>query len=347
MSLSTDRGRATSADAARPARLSWGVCATVHESPDLLAAFAAHHAALGAAEVWLFLDRPNAPAQALLRHIPEVRVILCDAAHWARTKSGVRPKSREIRQKKNAQMAYRETSVDRLLHIDADEFLVAGKRVSEVLEAARDGVSWQVPNVERVFRSTQPPATIFDGTFRRPVGGRRRRAARLFPDIADFTTRGFTGHVVGKSFVKTGLPDVAMGIHSHRILAERDAPHPAQAALGDAYLLHFEGLTPTHWVNKLLRYAGEHGRQLNPETNFGRLVAHMHEIGADADAARALHDRLKMLSPEAEGQLRDLNLLFDMTFDPTPALARYGLRDVVDLSVGAMDAWQAQALRGT
>lgn len=98
----------------------WGVCATVNEKAEVLEAFVAHYEAMGANEVFLFLDKPDDGLAATLERHAIVRCLPSISLPDAEG----RPASHEDRQKNNFRQALTTlTTSDWLGHVDADELL--------------------------------------------------------------------------------------------------------------------------------------------------------------------------------------------------------------------------------
>lgn len=105
----------------------WGICATVNERPEVLETFATHYRAMGASEIFLFLDQPDDDLMAALSQQDRVR---CLASIVLPHVDG-RPAPHEDRQKANFRHALTLTASDWLGHVDADELLVPmGEQVS-------------------------------------------------------------------------------------------------------------------------------------------------------------------------------------------------------------------------
>ena len=115
----------------------WAVATTVFEPPQLLAAFAAHYAALGASEIRFYFDRPDPVGEALVCEIPQCSVVQADKDHFRTSFNVPKPENIYRRQRFNANHAYRATEADWLLHVDADEFLAPVDLVSELGRPAR------------------------------------------------------------------------------------------------------------------------------------------------------------------------------------------------------------------
>ncbi len=313
----------------------WGIVATVDEPPQLVAAFAAHHLALGAREIHLYLDRPDPQALRLLAGLPAVRVTVCDAAYWAASSAGRRPPLPMGRQRRNANDAYARTQVDWLLHCDADEFLREADTIRQRMATARPETEFlQLKMLERVRRADQPPAGIFDGLFRRPGMGFEHWGEDVYGRFARFLQHGLTGHSVGKGLVRTGREDIRMDVHF---------PHrPGGGAISASepvndQILHFDGLTPLHLTLKLARRLDWPGF-LDKAKHRGR-GAQMRFTSNKRENAAAMARMVagtQTLSPGQIARLDEIGALDHTPFDPTPALSAANLD--LDLSVAAFDA---------
>lgn len=287
----------------------WAVVATVDEPPVLVQCFAAWHLALGAAQVFLYFDRPDDPAADLLAQMAGVTVVRCDARYWA----GARPARHQVRQTRNANHAYACSGADWLLHCDADEFLWTRGDVAPALAlCGHDCDAAIVPVAERVYHGAG--GDIFAGVFRRPFAGTPARGAALFgPDYA-LTGRGLTGHAQGKVFVRTGR-DLVVAVHRPRPRADLQL-----CPMIGVDLLHFDGLTPLQWVLKLWRKAADHARGgIAPSPHR---QAQMDALAIDHTRGVALHDRLKRGDHALLAALRRRNLLLAPRFDPAASLPK-------------------------
>jgi len=312
---------------------SWAVVATVDEPPALIQTFLAWHLSLGAAEVHLYFDRADDPAAALCDGLPGVFVTICDDAYWAQT-GKPRPTRHQVRQVRNAQHAYQRTDADWLLHIDADEFLWTDEPVSTCLSSADQTLDAVVAPVAERFYDTGSVAsavTVLEGPFRKPFAESARQGRALFGPDYDLTLRGLTGHVQGKSFVRSARK-LNMSIHRP---GGTDLRIETCAGIT---LLHFDGLTSLHWVYKLLRKADAFLNRagIPPSPHRQRQID---AVLRTASGALGVHDRLKCLSPEIEAQLRAENLYISPRFDPLASVARLFPEQQIDLSMQAMDAW--------
>ena len=316
---------------------SWSVVATVDEPPALAQTFVAWHLHLGAERVFLYCDNPDDPVGVLLGHMPQVRVVRCDDAHW-RHLGKSRPRRHQVRQVWNAGEAYALCSSDWLVHLDADEFLWPAESVSALLqtiEPEADAVVLQV--AERVHRPDDPGQTIFEGAFRRPFRNLPRMGERIFgPDYA-LTAGGLTGHTLGKAFVRTGRP-VKMSIHRPKPASGAPDLIMARPAPDAIELLHFDGLTPNYWVFKLARMQRALEKMDGMPPSAHRR-AQADALMANPDAGDDLYRRMKVADRDLSMLLRRYDLWSAPAFDPRPALARFFPDVTIDLSPAAFDAW--------
>ena len=301
--------------------MTWGTVTLADEPGELILAFAAWHADLGASEIHIFLDRANNRLATALRGIPGVVMTQCDDMFW--DANGGRSIVQTRRQDVVANIAYAETSADWLLHLDADEFLLdTGGMLGELSAVPDAALGLKVPVRERVW--TNAPRLIFDGAFKLPVPGKLGLDSLLYGERSKYMQRGLTGHTRGKTFCRTGQ-DIVMSIHGPREQGNLDLME-AQAA----HLLHFDGLTPFHWLLKRLKYAALPHAEIKKQTDHYR----WNQIGAlqameTLEDAQRFQEELTLLNERQATQLRQLKLLSGAGgFSPQVALSRYGFDDV-------------------
>lgn len=319
------------------AQPSWAIVATVDEPVQLLVAFAAYHLGLGAVELHLYLDNPHPEAQAALAGMPGLRVTLCDEAHWGQVGRGKRPEIRTTRQSRNFEHAYRTTTADWLLHIDADEFVRDPGQIEQCIAAAADHVVfYQLGMLERVRRTGVPTTGIFDGMFRSWSPDARYWVDEVHGRFAKFMPEGFVGQWIGKPLVRTGIDDIRLGVHFPK--KSSDGAFPEFRNMPRA-LYHFDGLTPMHTVLKLLgRYdlQGYGDKRKLDRLGRGAQMRYVRNNRKDRRALERLVNAIQSLTPEQEDELEARGLLDRTPFDPAPQLARIGVEP--DLSVAAFDA---------
>ncbi|MEL6681487.1 MAG: glycosyltransferase family 2 protein [Pseudomonadota bacterium] len=314
--------------------LTWAVVATVDEPPILVAAFVAWHLSLGAAEVVLFFDRPDDPAADLMAQVPGVQVVRCDMAYW-KAQAGRRPDKHQIRQVSNARQAFATCHADWLLHCDADEFIWAEQPVHERLASLQPQTQCGiVPVAERAFLQNPDLGSVFTGVFRRPFNGRPDIGRQLFGRGYAMTDRGLTGHSIGKSFLRKAAA-LKPSIHRPKPLGGAEVPTERVTGLT---MLHFDGLTPLHWIYKILRKA-------DAVANKGGMPASRHRrrqiesVLEDVANAFAVHDRLKRLDTETLENLKAHDLVLVTDFTPEPALAFHFPDADKSLGQNAVDDW--------
>ncbi|MEJ8561525.1 glycosyltransferase family 2 protein [Yoonia sp. GPGPB17] len=312
----------------------WAVVATVDEPPALVQAFVAWHLSLGAAQVFIYCDRPDDPVRDMLAHLTAVTVVPCDEAHWLRVGRS-RPRRHEVRQVRNARDAYARTKADWILHCDADEFIWAGRSASSALGDVSEEVEClAVPVAERLG---VPDESIFDGAFRRPFREPTKTGRQLFGPDYDLTYRGLTGHSQGKGFVRCGR-SLQMSIHRPRPLQIDGEVVVARADVNALELLHFEGLTPVQWTFKLSRMVHALAEMDGmPPSKHRRRQADA--LIADPNDRLGLYQRLKCPDDATVALLKRFDLWADPPFDPTAAIQHYFPDQAVDLTPQAIDAW--------
>jgi hypothetical protein len=313
----------------------WEVVATVAEPLPLLGAFAAHHLEIGAARVRLYLDAPDAGVARTLNALPGCVVTLCDDAYWAAR--GGRPTDHRARQIRNAEDAVAMAESPWIAHLDADEFLQCTRSVGETLAAVpEDRLTAHMSNVERVFAADAIPATIFDGMVRRQFRAGRglaRLGATVLPGFlwygraGIYMTRGLIGYVGGKSFYRTRV-ESHIGIH--RPLR----PVPG-AALADIRVVHFDGMTERHWIEKMYSKSltSTLGKRNRARTALIRFAS---GPGVEIERMHRLFIRTMCLSPRRARTMKRRGLVQPLECD-IPAAVRRLLPDL-DLSPAAFDA---------
>ena len=323
---------------------SWSVVCTTDEPLPLLAAFAIHYLDLGAAEVHLYLDTPRPGHVEFLSTIAGLRVTACDRAYWR----GRRKKTVESRQQHNAFDAYHRTATDWLCHVDSDEFLFAstGEPVASILARQPDNIDFlAVPMRERIYRAGQPIESLFDGACVSPYKLAHDNPAPT-PALRrrdTFSAWGLLGHALGKSFLRTGQP-LVVGIHRPRPSED----HPRRDLGRNAFrmhrsrslhLIHFDGLTPFHWIVKLWRMA-----RLMPDDKLAlqgpgrkKLIRRTRITLPEIAPLRVIGQELRHLDPDSIAALGDAGRLHDLPRDPADPVVARGLLPRSDFHPDAFD----------
>ncbi|MBY5933848.1 glycosyltransferase family 2 protein [Tateyamaria omphalii] len=317
--------------------LRWGTVLTANEPAALVETNVRWHLATGAAAVYVFLDDPDDPAAEVLSAIDGCTMQCCDDAYWrARRPNKGRPPSQMRRQTINANRAQNRCDLDWLFHIDADEFIWQDGDLSAELSAHADPLTeLNLPVLERIFPAGAQ-STLFDGAYRASSDLSEDDAEAAFAPFARFMKRGQYSHGAGKSGVQVGA-GLRLGVHNAtRTGSEGRQRRAAKRVSTTARLLHFDGMTPLHWVMKVLRY-----RQTPPEVQATILQPHraeqiawMLEKSQNRQEAMAAHHALFAMTDARHAQLNRFDLLRDISFDPARVLGPA----CPDLSVAAFDA---------
>lgn len=337
----------------------WGVVATVDEPAVLVAAFVRHHLAIGASEVHLFLDRPHPGLAPLIEGLKGCFVTLCDAQYWEKSSIGFRPEYHIRRQKHNANIAFHHTQCDWLLHCDADEFVDNGDRIKASLalfhDAQQDAVipylGIKLRNNERVWCPDAKPntssdsswgqTTVFDGGFRFSTTLYDDVIREKFKPFGMYLKHGLSGHCSGKTMSPVGA-DLELGIHRAFKTGTHD---PVNRTSSTAILHHFDGLTPLHYILKMLKRGYEtpngprsrqapHRSGTPPRKGSHRRMDQALFIRKNASDGAKMKRFVRMVKSVNAAQIERYNAL--LAFDTTP----FDLRGCaeLDLSAASFDA---------
>jgi hypothetical protein len=284
----------------------WGVVATIKAPARDTLDFAAHHLDLGAHRVHVYLDAPDARAEAALRAHPKCRVIVCDDAYWRHRRKGRRPEAHQPRQSINATHCLnRHPDVDWLAHIDVDEFLWPDMPLpAQLASLPLDCLSARVRPIEALAPDPDDPPPEGVRWFRscaRHKGPRAEETAAIYPTFGPHLNGGFLSHVAGKVFVRTGQPGTSLRIHNAFRGKVMDANPPELIA---TRLCHLHAPDWEDWRARL-RYrhaAGAYRRDIKPA----------------GEGALAIHDLLAQI--EAEGGETGLRAFFTEVCTATPSL---------------------------
>ncbi|WP_299546571.1 glycosyltransferase family 2 protein [uncultured Tateyamaria sp.] len=304
----------------------WGVVLTVNEPSALVESNVRWHLATGAKAVFVFLDDPHDPSKNILQGIPGCTVQLCDDTYWqARRPEKGRPPSQMRRQTINANRTQNRCDLDWLFHIDADEFIWQDGDLGAELTTHEDPrTELNLPVCERLFPTGQQQS-LFEGAFRATSDLTPENAETAFGLYAPFMKRGQYSHGAGKSGVRVGA-GLRLGVHNAtRIGSEGRQRRAAKRISTTSRVLHFDGLTPLHWLTKVLRY-----RQISPEVQSKILQPHragqiawMMERADTVDTALQAHHSMFALTDERRAQLDAFGLLRDIPFEPDQVLGAH------------------------
>lgn len=258
---------------------SWAIATTCKDVPEVVLAFVAHHLEAGAHEIFLFLDDPDDPAARHLAGLDRVHVHRCDADHWAGL--GIsRPPSHLRRQTANADHARARSGAEWTGHIDIDEFLWSDTPFGTVFDGVEEDALLVLP-AERIFE-TVPPRTgvVFDSGFKLRMPNDRAR--EIFGPHGPVMFRGFQGHNIGKTFLRTRVQG-RLGIH--KAFGADGAEIAAHEEYDRARLLHFFPFGFPAWEEKFSRRLDDPkylARLPGPGRRKFNLLARAREQGGDA-----------------------------------------------------------------
>jgi hypothetical protein len=307
----------------------WGIVATVKADCDAILDFAAHHLALGAHRIHLFLDEDNPEARAALATRPRVQVTVCDDAHWARWDG--RPEKHQARQTKNATFAYRRRpGVDWLAHIDVDEFLWPDRPIGEQLAALPDDTDvarvYPIEALAPVDDSAHPG--LWFKSYARQQALRRRQTAEIYPEFGPHLNGGFLSHVAGKVFIRTRIPKVNFRIHNGFVQGEQLS---AETSLAETKLCHLHARDFDHFL-QAYRYRlarGSYRADLKPAPtpdgaglNLNALFSLLETEGGEA-ALRRFYAEVCEASPALRTRLADHDHLHRIDLDLAAKRGRF------------------------
>jgi len=315
----------------------WGVVMTVNEPAALVLCNVHWHLETGASAVHVCLDDPSDMVAEPLSAIQGCHVTVCDEGHWARHRGRRgRPASQMRRQTINANAAKAVAQTDWLFHIDADEFIWQDSPLSDALAGVgSDNTEVNLPVLERLFPRDHAQASLFDGIFRATADLPEADQSAAYGPFAALMKRGQYSHGAGKSGVRV-RDDLRLGVHNATEWRDGRWRRAARHVADTARLLHFDGLTPLHWLIKIMRY-----RRTPPEVQ--KTILHPHRAAQiewmlarseTFEAARAAHAVLFNATPGRCAQLAQFDLLRAVPFDPVAVLGKAA----PDLSPAAFDA---------
>lgn len=232
----------------------WGVVATVDEPLALVVAWVTYHLAIGASQAHVFFDRPDPAAEAYLQQIEGCFVHHCGEDNWAQHWRQTRPARHQARQKYNATRIANEAPLDWVIHCDADEYVRLKRPLEWELEKVNLKAWLRLEVLERARVSKTSDTGLFDGVFRTRWDDFDEQSEGLYGPRARYFNRGVVGHLAGKACVRAGQ-GYTLGVHHPT--EHWDAPGgtvtlPYRSSY-NATLMHFDGMTPLHYLLKMMR----------------------------------------------------------------------------------------------
>ena len=297
-----------------PETLRWGLVSTVKAPLPQIARFAAHHIDMGAHELHLYLDAPDADAAAFLGRHPRIHVTQCDTAYWQASGRN-RMAQHQLRQAFNATRALRASAeaLDWLGHIDHDEFLLTNRPVAEILSGvAQDKAIARIPPAEALAREDGPPRH-FKLTHKQ-AGIKKSQLQEIYPTFGLHLFGGFLSHTGGKIFARPGIPDTRLGIHTLKYKGE-DATNRIKP--DGIYLAHFHAPDWAHFRGHLdfRREKGSYrASDARPEMGQGELLSYLQAEEGEA-GLRAFFDEICADTPALRERLSRHGMLLAHEFD--------------------------------
>lgn len=229
--------------------LSYEVMAITAESDERIQFFVDYYLRNGASKITLFCDG-KLPQRSFDRR---VSIVECNEKFWAYKENG-RPNSVEDRQRSVYELAYKECLAKWLLVVDTDEFIV-GFDLIEKSTRRTSAPAVRVASAEAIFSVQDQQNQEFSAKhFRIP---QNKYFAQILPRIfypkyGHLFIRGLLGHSVGKQFIRAGMSDIQIGIHS--IFRNNVAVRPLEivnyAANDGVFLCHFDAISYPQWKEK-------------------------------------------------------------------------------------------------
>ncbi|UMA65691.1 glycosyltransferase family 2 protein [Roseivivax marinus] len=301
----------------------WGLVATVDAAAADIARFVAHHLELGATALHLYLDTPNAEAEALLRERPEVHVTRCDAAYWSAT-GRARPEAHQLRQVRNATAVLQGAApdLDWLAHIDVDEFLLPEGDIAQALRGLpRDATFARMAPVELLAPAPGEVPRHFKRTHR-AAGRPPTVVEEIYPTFGLHLDGGFVSHVSGKVFARPGQEGVRFGIHTLRrggahLTTEHAVPGVALAHLHAASWEHFRDRFAFRRARGSYRVRENDGDRMS----VGQILGFLHDTEGE-EGLRAFFDEVCRDGPDLRARLSAHDMLVTRPLDLDGAVRR-------------------------
>ncbi|QBF31363.1 glycosyltransferase family 2 protein [Thalassococcus sp. S3] len=295
-----------------PTRLRWGVVSTVKASRHDIARFSAHHLALGAAEVHLFLDAPDRDTFAFLSRHPRITVTSCDDSYWQTAPDKARS-SHQLRQAWNATQCYKVAGVHWLAHIDVDEFILSPTPVTHALAAVPDDVAAARLLPAEMLAQENPWSGPCHFKLPRPAGDRSKRAlADIYPTYGPFLREGFLSHISGKVFARTGLRNIRLGIHA---MKRRGLSAENEAVLDGLHVGHAHAPSWTVFERHAAFRLSKGSYRKKP--NEGMMLSDILQLASEdkPDGVRHFFDEICAATPRLLDRLAAHDMLLTGTLD--------------------------------
>lgn len=232
------------------------IAVTVRADFTIIDKFIKYHLSRGIDEILVFLDDPI-----FNKNIPDysssVKFILCDKYYWENIDISVngykvhsRPEAIEQRQFSNYLYAAEITQCDWLANIDIDELIYSPYCLNSILSLLPLYVfSIRMKSAEAIYDKTDP-SDIFDTEFFKINSIKNNKISSKFYDKSLLSNNGFWGHRLGKILART--TEVIKRISNHYIWPNNENLI-TDIEFDFLYLLHFEGMTKSYFIEKQIR----------------------------------------------------------------------------------------------
>ncbi|MCM2560882.1 glycosyltransferase family 2 protein [Lutimaribacter sp. EGI FJ00015] len=300
-----------------PRSIRWGTVTLTNEPLARIARFAAHHLELGAARVTIYLDAPDALAEETFSRHPDVEVITCDDAWWARQKKP-RMKAHQLRQVWVATQCYNLSDLDWLAHVDVDEFLLPDGPLPDLLAAVpADQAALLVPPAE-LLAGSQPEAFKLTP---RMAGQDKSALTHLYPTFGSHLRGGFVSHLEGKLITRTGIPGLRLGLHTltHEGAPVQNRLRSEQILLGHAHAPDWDTFR-RHLDFRMTR--GSYRKAEADRFKLRDVLAFLVETEGEP-GLRAFFDEVCAASPTLVKELRARGMLVERPLNLDQAVARH------------------------
>lgn len=304
-----------------PETLKWGIVSTIKAPIGAVAQFAAWHLDAGADHIHIHLDVPDEGLANRLAH-PKIRFTQCTNGYWENAPEKSR-QTHQMRQAYNASRSYQNSHLDWLMHIDVDEFLLSYMPLSNHLAQAQpDSAFVRLHPVEMMARVDSAPrqSTYFKRT-RKHVKQPKSILETIYPTYGAHVPEGFISYSGGKNMVRTGIPDVRLGIHAtlHKGLKLSNGASTIDIAIGHAH-------APT-WdkFKRHLEFRMAKGSYRQRKSNNNQLSNILQLISQENDGKelRAFFNEMCLATPERLDLLRAHGMLLEWRMDLNEKVERH------------------------
>jgi hypothetical protein len=304
-----------------PATLRWGTVSTIRAPLADIARFVAFHLDLGAAEVHIYLDRPDVKTAAFFAAHPAVKITQCTDEYWAGKPIKAR-NTHQLRQVFNASRCYRNSGLDWLAHIDVDEFILAPDGVATMLgDIPADAAFVRLRPAEMLAQPDPWSGPSHFKLTRQEIGVPRSVLYDIYPEFGPHIPEGFISYIGGKNIARTGMPNIRFGLHALLQNGARvtNGHIPTTAHIGHAHAPSWDVF------RRHMNFRMEHGsyrRRPHEAMKLGDVLGIVHAEDGEP-GLRRLFDELCQASPSLLSKLAAHQMLLTATLDLDEKVARW------------------------